>query len=63
MPRLIGTQNHRSKLTDADVLRIRAEYVPGRISLEALGRKYGLGRSATASIINRKTWTHVAEGK
>lgn len=48
-----------TKLTEADVLAIRAEYVPGKVRMKDLGAKYGITQPTVSEIINRKIWTHI----
>jgi plasmid maintenance system antidote protein VapI len=47
------------KLTEADVLAIRSEYVPRKVSMYKLAEKYGVSQSVVSEIINRKSWTHI----
>jgi len=53
-----GSKHHNSKLTEADVLGIRAEH-NGGVSQTSLARRYGVSRKLIWSIINRKAWRHV----
>jgi len=56
-----GERGGRAKLTEAQVLTIRAEYRPGvrGYGAQALGAKYGVDKASIQRIINRKTWTHI----
>lgn len=56
-----GEANGRAKLTEADVLAIRATYVrrSSTHSLEAIARRFGVGRTAIGKIVRRKLWRHV----
>ena len=47
------------KLSDAQVLEIRARYASGDGTHRALGLEYGVTRSAIGSIIRRKTWNRL----
>lgn len=52
-----GESNGRSKLTSYDVLEIRS--LVGTITQTAIGKRFGIGRSAISEIINRKRWKHI----
>jgi len=54
-----GERQALAKLTEAQVREIRALYAAGMGTMEAIGRRFGVGLSATSSIIRRKTWKHV----
>lgn len=54
-----GERNGRAKVTDEIVRQMRAEY-QGRFGDQTrIGRKYGLGQSATRQILTREHWGHV----
>lgn len=57
-----GTKHHSNKLTEADVLAIRARYVSGdkTASLRAIGSDYGVSAKTVQRIVQRKIWKHVA---
>lgn len=50
-----GEKSHTAKLTEREVLAIRA----ANGSLRALGRQYGVSNVAIHNIRTRKTWRHV----
>lgn len=50
-----GAENTLAKLTEQDVIEIRAS----SLSVKEICRKYGIDRSNASLIINGKTWTHV----
>ena len=52
-----GSQHNMAKLTESDARSIRAIY-PTK-SLAELGQMFGVTKQAIASIIKRKTWTHI----
>ena len=54
-----GAAHKLAKLTEADVIAIRAEYAAGGITHESLGEKYGVGGPTIGKIISRKSWKHV----
>lgn len=58
---LYGGDNPAARLTEEDVLAIRAEYSPNvrGCGYESLARKYGVGSTTIVHIIKRETWTHV----
>ena len=47
------------KLNSTAVRQIRAEYSSTGISLEKLGRKYGVSISTVNAVLSRKTWKDV----
>lgn len=49
--------NHR--LSEADVLAIRAAYVPKYGSLTALARQYGVTPTQILHIVKRRQWAHI----
>ena len=49
----------RTKLTDAQVLEVRARYAAGGVSQRALAREYGVTQPNIHAIVNRETWTHL----
>lgn len=55
----VGEEAHRAKLTEEQVLAIRAEYIPNEVGCVSLGKKYGVSRGCIWRIINRLTWTHI----
>ena len=52
---LPGESNGQAKLTEADVLAIRAD----KRTQQAIADEYGVSRRAIGYIKNRKTWTHI----
>lgn len=54
-----GTRQHDAKLTDEMVLRMRAEYVPGKMGFHRLGKKYGVSKRAAMLAISGRLWRHV----
>ena len=53
-----GSENGSSKLTEADVIEIRAARERG-VSLSALARQFGVDKSLIGQISRRVTWTHI----
>lgn len=56
-----GETQHLAKLKAADVVAIRAQYVPGSNTLgqHALAAKYGVYQSTIRSGLSGKTWGHL----
>lgn len=54
----LGENHHGSKLTEADVIQIRARYAAGEGS-PALGRAFGISPDAVRHVLTGKTWGHV----
>jgi hypothetical protein len=52
-----GATNGRAKLTENDVLAIRAAYTPRKGG--ALARFYGVTRTQISSVVTRKAWRHI----
>lgn len=57
-PKQIGSENHQSVLTEADVIRLRYMHQKGIKQVE-LVRIFGVSPTRISRIINRKAWTHV----
>jgi DNA-binding MarR family transcriptional regulator len=57
--RLRGAQHRSAKLTEQDVLDIRARYSTGNIRMQDLATKYGVTKKTISVIVNRKKWTHI----
>lgn len=54
-----GENHNQSILTEKDVLEIRRDYIPRKISAPMLGKKYGVTPSCIDRIIKRKNWKHI----
>lgn len=54
-----GVKHHGAKLTDADVIDIRAEFSLAGISKRGLGRKYGVSDKNIRLILEGKIWKHL----
>ena len=58
-----GETHYRTKLTKADVLGIRARYIPGSRSRpgneKILACEFKIGRQAVSKIVNRVSWKHI----
>jgi len=52
-----GVRNAKAKLTEADVLEIRAKH--GSHTRAQLASEYGVSQVSISYILNRKTWRHV----
>jgi hypothetical protein len=52
-----GESNGNSKLTEADIIRIRSLH--GTMTLEEIGAPYGIGRGMVWAIIHRRIWRHI----
>lgn len=53
----IGQKHGRAKLTEADVLEIRAK--AGAVLQRDLAERFGVSGGVISSIVNRKTWRHI----
>ena len=56
---LKGIKHHSHKLTEADVVYVRARVAAG-VSTYVLAAELGVWRSTIGQIVNRRTWKHVA---
>lgn len=54
-----GEKNSHAKLTEAQVIAIRARHDQGETTI-ALARAFGLCHSAMSAVVRRETWRHVA---
>jgi hypothetical protein len=59
-----GARHWKARLTEAQVLEIRARYVPGhtarnRTTLADLAAEYGVGKSQIQNVVRRVQWTHL----
>ncbi|MEC4763818.1 hypothetical protein VT930_11955 [Mycobacterium sherrisii] len=48
-----------TKLTNADVLAIRAKYAAGDTNHANLAREYSVSTPTISNIVRRKTWSHI----
>ena len=55
----VGVDNYRAKLTEEQVLEIRASYIPMKTSLVELGKKYGVTAQSIKGIVSRRSWKHI----
>jgi len=55
----IGEKNGRAKLTESDVLQIRAKYSNGQITQAELARFYKVTPAMIGYIVRRDYWTHI----
>jgi DNA invertase Pin-like site-specific DNA recombinase len=53
-----GEQRYNAKLTEDEVLAIRAAAEMG-VSQKAIAAQYGIGQPSVSRIIRRKKWSHV----
>lgn len=58
---LLGERHHQAKLTEADVLAIRARYQRGsrEHGTKAIARDYGVSAMLIGLVVRRKNWAHV----
>ena len=57
-PKQIGSENHQSVLTEANVIKLRYMHQKGAKQVE-LVKIFGVSPTVVSRIINRKAWTHV----
>jgi len=56
---ICGANHYRAKLTDKDVLEIRAAYAAGGVTQRKLADNFGVHRVNISNIVNRQTWAHL----
>ncbi len=54
-----GIDSNKAKLTEEQVLAIRSEYIPYKVSTPKLAAKYNVHQSVIHDIVTRKTWKHI----
>lgn len=54
-----GTRNCSAKLTEGDVIQIRALYKSGNHSVTQLAKAYGISGETARQVVNRKSWVHI----
>jgi hypothetical protein len=54
-----GSKHPSSKLTEADVRRIRRVHATSKRSCNDLGREYGVDATLILKIVQRRMWRHV----
>jgi len=54
-----GESNGLAKLTEADVLDIRARYAAGGVTQRELAEEYGVNQSLVSYIKNKHIWSHI----
>lgn len=54
-----GKKNSQSKLTDQDILNIRAKYASGNYTQRQLAIEYNIQQPEISRIIARKRWAHI----
>lgn len=56
---LLGEEHGGSKLTEADVRLIRADYIPFHFTVSMLATRHGVSVATIKQILSRKTWKHL----
>jgi hypothetical protein len=55
-----GERHHGAKLTDAQVVAIRARHAAGGVSYAHLARCYAVTEGTIREVVARRGWRHVA---
>jgi hypothetical protein len=55
----VGEKNAFSKLTEKDVLEIRAKFKPRVVTREMLAKEYNVKPSCIKDVVIRKSWKHI----
>ena len=56
---ICGANHHHAKLSEADVLAIRATYADGGITQQKLADNFGVGHVNIHNIVHRQRWAHL----
>lgn len=56
-----GERSAMSRLTDAQVVEMRAMHATGRHAQAQLADRFGVGKSTVQAIVSKRTWKHVRE--
>lgn len=59
MASVVGEKNPNAKLSNSDIVAIRAAYATGTVTALALGDQYGVSDANISDIVKRKTWSHL----
>jgi len=54
-----GEKNHRAKLKEVEVVKIRKLYSSNKFTQRKLGRMFGVTKHTIWYIVHRKTWRHI----
>lgn len=54
-----GENHSRAKLSNADAVAIRRDYIPNKVTRKMLGEKYGVSVSTIKDILSRRHFSHV----
>jgi hypothetical protein len=54
-----GSKHGRSKLTEPEVMQIRALYKTGGFTQTQLAKQFGVSTPVICLIVNRRKWTHI----
>lgn len=54
-----GAKNNQCRLTEADIVQIRARYNRRTCSAPVLAKEFGVSQPTISSIVRRRTWKHV----
>lgn len=54
-----GSRNPRAKLTEGQVLELRARHATGRITQAQLAADYGISTALVSYIVTKKYWLHI----
>jgi hypothetical protein len=54
-----GSRQHAAKLTEGQVLDLRARYAAGGVTQKQLAADYGISRALVSVIVTRKAWSHI----
>ena len=55
---LVGSKNHKAKLSEADVRSIRAWFERGDVTKRAIADEYGVSDTLISFIVSHKIWKH-----
>lgn len=54
-----GSDHHKAKLTESDVLKIRNEYKTNKYTQTEIAKRFNVGQVAISLIIRKVNWKHI----
>lgn len=54
-----GEQKHGAKLTESNILAIRAQYAAGGVTMQRIADQFGVTNQTISEIVHRQKWSHV----
>jgi hypothetical protein len=58
-PGSVGESNPKARLNEGEVLAIREEYIPGKVTMAEIAQRHGVSIGCIYHIVKRLTWRHL----